>query len=786
LDRNDISQSDSHMKDDLQTSGNDHPKTPASLDGSASEPPKDAEPQSLAEWFRANGSSILWGLMLIGFFILANEYYLHISYGGALMVVVGLGFIIFIHELGHFLVAKWCDVHVTTFSIGFGPALPFCSVTWGETTYKLAMFPLGGYVQMVGQVDGDESSDGDDDPRSYKNKSVWQRMAIISAGVTMNAIFACVAFTAVFLGPGNQRQAAVVAAVDSGKPAFEEGLRTGAEIIRVNNIRRPYFEDLKFETVSTLGKIEIETQRIGVDPHPLKYDITPHQGSMRLIGIQPSVRLQLRSKKMLPGFTGPVVPGSPVAKSQNGFEFDDVVAGVTNPEFPNDPSKMTLPDDPRNPGGHRKDYFEFERRMSLLADKEVTVRVERGPEGAKKTVDIKVPPMFHNTLGVRMKIGPIVAVRDNSAAADPSTGVLTARTTESGQKLEGDVIEKVKIIEPDGKTTIYENGVNLDPVRLPYQLRQWADRLWAARDNNPLKAERIVRLYVKRQSLENAGPVYERNLVVVDLEWDHNWRFDRILPMALTSPEPISELGLAYLVKNQVDSAEDGQLQKDDEILDMNFVILNSEDKTKETGWEGKAIKGMEWASLFSTLQSPEVVEVKLKIKREGKEKELSLKPYVDSTWPLDERDRGLIFDPDSRVEKADNVLQAIEMGFRDTHRSIMNVYMSLRGLAARTISIENIGGPVAITTMAYRVAQYDFWQFVFFLGFISVQLAVLNFLPIPVLDGGHMVFLLYEKLRGKPASEGVRVGATYAGLLLLGCLMIFVLVLDIRRLVGG
>ena len=73
--------------------------------------------------------------------------------------------------------------------------------------------------------------------------------------------------------------------------------------------------------------------------------------------------------------------------------------------------------------------------------------------------------------------------------------------------------------------------------------------------------------------------------------------------------------------------------------------------------------------------------------------------------------------------------------------------------------------------------------EFVFFLGLISVNLAVINFLPIPVLDGGHMVFLLYEKIRGKPASEGVRVGATYAGLALILCLMVFVLYLDISRL---
>jgi regulator of sigma E protease len=89
----------------------------------------------------------------------------------------------------------------------------------------------------------------------------------------------------------------------------------------------------------------------------------------------------------------------------------------------------------------------------------------------------------------------------------------------------------------------------------------------------------------------------------------------------------------------------------------------------------------------------------------------------------------------------------------------------------------------VTIARVAYKIAGMDFWEFVFFLGLISVNLAVINFLPIPVLDGGHMVFLVYEKLRGKPASEGVRIGATYAGLALILCLMVFVLWLDFSRL---
>src|ERR1700730_10369179 len=138
---------------------------------------------------------------------------------------LGLSFVVFLHEMGHFLAAKWCDVNVSAFSIGFGPTIPGCSFKWGETTYKLALFPLGGYVQMLGQVDGDEASHGsEDDPASYRKKSVGQRMLIISAGVIMDVILAIVCFVIVFRGPGKDRMAGGIGAVDSGAPAFKYGL----------------------------------------------------------------------------------------------------------------------------------------------------------------------------------------------------------------------------------------------------------------------------------------------------------------------------------------------------------------------------------------------------------------------------------------------------------------------------------------------------------------------------------------------------------------------------------
>ena len=168
----------------------------------AREAPDSTEPEpepTLGQWLRGNA----FILAILG----AIFVYLYLNFDSSGLwaigkAALGLSFVIFIHELGHFLVAKWCDVHVTVFSIGFGPPIPGCSFQWGETNYRLALFPLGGYVQMVGQIDADESSDGsEDDPRSYRNKTVWQRMAIISAGVVMNVILAIICFVIVFQGP---------------------------------------------------------------------------------------------------------------------------------------------------------------------------------------------------------------------------------------------------------------------------------------------------------------------------------------------------------------------------------------------------------------------------------------------------------------------------------------------------------------------------------------------------------------------------------------------------------
>src|SRR3984885_7924336 len=161
-----------------------------------------------------------------------------------LKVAFGLGFVIFIHELGHFVLAKWNGVKVEKFSIGFGPTI----FGWrrGETEYVLAALPLGGFVKMLGEGPEDQESKSTD-PRAYPNKSVSARMAIISAGVIMNLFLALGCFTYRYLGE-REEATAVLGVVSAGSVAYEAGLRPGDEIVAIDDRPVTGFVELRKKT----------------------------------------------------------------------------------------------------------------------------------------------------------------------------------------------------------------------------------------------------------------------------------------------------------------------------------------------------------------------------------------------------------------------------------------------------------------------------------------------------------------------------------------------------------
>ena len=116
-----------------------------------------------------------------------------------LYFLLALGILVFVHELGHFLVAKWAGIRVERFSLGYPPKI--FGFTYGETEYCISWIPFGGYVKVAGMADvGNEESSGE--PWEFPSKPISVRMAVIAAGPVMNFVFAFVAYFAMFAAFG--------------------------------------------------------------------------------------------------------------------------------------------------------------------------------------------------------------------------------------------------------------------------------------------------------------------------------------------------------------------------------------------------------------------------------------------------------------------------------------------------------------------------------------------------------------------------------------------------------
>ncbi len=161
-----------------------------------------------------------------------------------LAAILLFGFIVLVHEFGHFLLAKLNGIGVVEFSIGMGPRL--CSFTKGETRYSLKVLPFGGSCMMVG-----EDSENPD-PKAFNNKSVWARISVIAAGPVFNFILAFL-FAMVIVAQGGH-DSPVLAGVTDGSPAQEAGLMAGDKITRINNRKVTAYRDVQLYTLTHPGE----------------------------------------------------------------------------------------------------------------------------------------------------------------------------------------------------------------------------------------------------------------------------------------------------------------------------------------------------------------------------------------------------------------------------------------------------------------------------------------------------------------------------------------------------
>jgi regulator of sigma E protease len=157
--------------------------------------------------------------------------------------ILAIGILVTIHEFGHFWVARKMGVKVLRFSVGFGKPLWKKTMGTDQTEYVLACIPLGGYVKMLDEREGDVAENDLD--RTFNRKSVWRRFAIVAAGPMFNFLFAIAAYSLIYM-LGIVGVKPVIGDVSSPSPAYSAGIRAQDTILSVNGIKTPSWQKARF------------------------------------------------------------------------------------------------------------------------------------------------------------------------------------------------------------------------------------------------------------------------------------------------------------------------------------------------------------------------------------------------------------------------------------------------------------------------------------------------------------------------------------------------------------
>lgn len=682
---------------------------------------------------------------------------LDIPYVPLLLFILGFGFLVFVHELGHFLVAKWVGIRATQFAIGFGHSI----LSWrkglgfrtgstepeyrrraaellasegvdpekldeqhreaklyeagdrlglGETEYRLNWVPLGGYVKMLGQEDLDPGARSPD-PRAYNSKPIWARMCVISAGVVMNVIFGMI-FLVIAFRIGVNFPAAVVGGTMDDAPAdvvyaqghqddpAYRGLRVGDHITAIDGRRVVDMLDVRINTAlaSDTKALDFEVRRPGYD-EPLHYHIVPRpdpETDLLAIGIDVSPTLTVSG----------LAPGSDAEKA-------GVKPGMTVTAVDGQPVETYA------------DYYH-----ATIAAAGVPSLVTFRDNDTGETIDVQLNdfPMMTgggeqptNLLGMMPPVHVSMVMEDSPA--------------ERAGLEAGDVLVEIgELTWPTSSKAIQDEIKAIG--REPFSITVWRDGELVTIDN------------LKKQ----------RRMIGIGMEA----AYDQPMVAGVLRESPAESLNLT-----------------------QGSRIIAIDNQPVESWIDIQRILG----SLPVEEDEPTVVEVAYRLNIAGQPEEsvkMVISPQqsaelVEAPWAPP---TGVAFTQLEHLTKGETMTEAATIGLVKTHQFMVQTYQTIVSLLRGTVKTSHLRGPVGIVDEGNKIAQRGWSYLLFFLGLISINLAVLNFLPIPIVDGGHMVFLIMEKVKGSPVSARVQIGAMYVGLAMLGCIFLLVTYNDIARIV--
>ncbi len=718
-----------------------------------------------------------------------------------LLIVLGFGFLIFVHELGHFLAAKWAGIRAEAFAVGMGPValawrkgigLRFGSTAKeyeqrvrdhlaaqpqgapsklsleeayrigdklgiGETEYSLRWLPLGGFVKMLGQEDANPNYVSQD-PRSYQNCPIGKRMVVVSAGVIMNILLAIVLFVIAFM-VGVRFEAPVVGETMDTMPAAQAlpenadrlgittaGLQPGDEVLAIDGQPARTFADIQI--ASAMSKpgvpVKLAVAREGFD-EPLQFSLLPKPDSMtRLlsIGILPGSSSQLSETNL--GAVNVAATLEELGLAQAGVKPGMAMVAAE--------------------GEHVRTFEQFQRVLKAKDGEPVRTQWqaldENGePTGPAVEAEIAAKPEFQVLLYPELVEGNVREIELGLIGLAPLVKIegTLAGSANEGVLKEGDVVLRVG---------------NLVAPLMQQFMRFVRERPGETFD-----------MLVLRDGEQQSVTVRVNKSGQVGVELAYAWDMPNIAA-------PMTRLGVASTDAN---GEATGPKYKESPVASLNLM---PGDRILEAA--GRSVK--DWTDIREALRravrdyDPEAgAQVELVVQRLFWDSEpeyhlLTLGPDDcakisslgwDSTLPR------YVFKPlQTTLSAGGNPFTAVAMGVRETHKLVLLVYLTIDRLVRGSVGVEQLRGPVGIVDLGAKIIPQGAMYFLFFLGMISVNLAVINFLPLPIVDGGLFLFLVYEKIKGQPPPLAFQSAATFVGIALIGTLFLVTFYNDVMRLI--
>ena len=685
------------------------------------------------------------------------------KFWNVLLVALGFGAVIMIHEFGHFIVAKMGGIKVEAFSIGFSPVLVgirklkkgvqlrilpplfkadrpegeedsdvedglILNLGQGgepsETEYRIGMIPFGGFVKMLGQEDTG-AVEANDDPRSFANKPTFIRIAVVAAGVTFNAISALLIFMIVFL-VGMDLSPSLVGGVQMGSPADKAGIVAGDRIIEVNGEKFVNFENIVLApALSATGeKINFVVEHSDGTTEPI--NVVAEKPAMAAMAIR---TIGIERASMLTIERG--------AKDEESIKKIEELIGVR----PGDIAKTVN-------GENVETYWDLQDKVEDLLLPEAVISFER--QGQEELVDVEVPlywPARRNNFAEEfdlahvcgivpririMQVSPKVSLRDKIKSKFVKKDA--AETDEEPKLLDGDIIVMIGEVENPTYTELREVTTSYDNKEMP-----------------------ITVLRVSEDGIDE--------FVTVKVTPEKGTRTDRVMFGVVPS------LDVDHAVVASTIDIEDGP------------SALSIPRGATITAVDGQEVSS--YYDIVRVIRANLGQRIPVVYTFEGRNGivEISLPAQTDYITAVSEPEIILPFEYLKETYKADGPGQAFVWGVKKTHMFIAQSYVTLQRLITREVSPQALSGPVGIVSMSYKIASQSIAEYVYFLGLISSCIAVMNLLPLPIVDGGVIVLLIIEKIKGSPINMKVQEVISYAGLAFLGFVFIWLTYNDILNL---